>query len=133
MAAYWWLAQITWGNATDWGKSAIRWKGDYTAQWAEAGTMPVVKQFVGDFITSTGFEVHLRDMGTYNDTLLGNLLSDFAPLQSNDVLLVRLPVYGFPHTLPPLRTTQSHLVGCCCCVPVRRAVPCAYAWRGCWP
>ena len=33
-------------------------------------------------------QVHLRDMGTYNDTLLGDILSDFAPLQSTDILLV---------------------------------------------
>ena len=59
----------------------------YTTQWAEAGTLPVVKQYVGDFITTTGFEVHMRDMGTYNDTLFGDVLSDFN-LQSNDVLLV---------------------------------------------
>ena len=51
--------------------------------------MPVTKQFVGDFVTSTGFQVHLRDMGTYNDTLLGQVLSDFYPLGSDDVLLVR--------------------------------------------
>ena len=80
-------AQIVSGNASDWQKSSLKWKGVYTTQWAEAGTLPVVKQYVGDFITTTGFEVHLRDMGTYNDTLFGDLLSDFN-LQSNDVLLV---------------------------------------------
>lgn len=49
--------------------------------------LPVVKQYVGDFVTTTGFEVHMRDMGTYNDTLFGDVLSDLN-LQSNDVLLV---------------------------------------------
>ena len=53
--------------------------------------MPLTKQFVGDFVTSTGFEVHLRDMGTYNDTLLGQVLSDLFPLRSEDVLLVSQP------------------------------------------
>ncbi len=33
-------------------------------------------------------QVHIRDMGTYNDTLLGDLLSDFNPLQADDILLV---------------------------------------------
>lgn len=80
-------AQIVSGSSSDWQKSSLKWKGVYTTQWAEAGTLPVVKQYVGDFITTTGCEVHLRDMGTYNDTLLGDLLSDFN-LQSNDVLLV---------------------------------------------
>ena len=80
-------AQIVSGNASDWQKSSLKWKGVYTSQWAEAGTLPVVKQYVGDFITTTGFEVHMRDMGTYNDTLFGDVLSDFN-LQSNDVLLV---------------------------------------------
>lgn len=81
--------QITSGFATDWKKSTIRWQGNYTAAWAEQGPVPLTKQFVGDFATATGFEVHLRDMGTYNDTLLGQVLSDFFPLQSDDVLLVR--------------------------------------------
>jgi hypothetical protein len=117
----------------DWNKSPIQWKGNYTSQWAEAGTMPVVKQFVGDFVTNSGLsvgscpavilqcrvsdllpvhrlwatflcesawrplgsmtpasqlQVHIRDMGTYNDTLLGDVLSDFNPLQADDILLV---------------------------------------------
>ncbi len=82
-------AQITSGFATDWSKSSIRWQGNYTSDWAERGTVPLTKQFVGDFVTSTGFQVHLRDMGTYNGTLLEQVLSDFYPLQSEDVLLVR--------------------------------------------
>jgi hypothetical protein len=49
--------QITAGYATGWDKSPIQWKGNYTSQWAEAGTMPVVKQFVGDFVTDSGLSV----------------------------------------------------------------------------
>lgn len=66
--------------------------------------MPVTKQFVGDFVTSTGFQVHLRDMGTYNATLLGQVLSDFFPLSSDDVLLVRhlLLVHHLLHPRPAL-------------------------------
>lgn len=41
----------------DWNRSPIQWKGNYTSQWAEAGTMPVVKQFVGDFVTNSGLSV----------------------------------------------------------------------------
>lgn len=106
-------SQITTGYAMDWNRSPIQWKGNYTSQWAEAGTMPVVKQFVGDFVTNSGLSVHIRDMGTYNDTLLGDLLSDFNPLQADDILLINwgawYPRFAWNQNQVAWRAWQQHI------------------------
>lgn len=43
---------------------------------------------MGEFQLSTGAQVYVRDFGVYNQTLFDDVLSDFAPLRSTDVLLL---------------------------------------------
>ncbi len=43
---------------------------------------------MGEFRLTNGAQVYVRDFGVYNQTLFDDLLSDFAPLRSDDVLLL---------------------------------------------
>ncbi len=43
---------------------------------------------MGEFQLESGGQVVVRDFGVYNQSLFDDVLSDFAPLRSSDVLIV---------------------------------------------
>ena len=87
------------GHATYWDESDIKHKGDYKKPWGKEEVL-TLKQFLGNLELHSGGQVILRSFGTYNSKLWDDVFSDFAPLTTDDVIMVNFGAWCVPPRAP---------------------------------
>ena len=91
------------GKSARWDLSDIKYQGEYTQPWGQ-GETTTSKQFVGDIELNNGAKIVIRSFGTYNSQLWDDVMSDFAPLTAQDVVLV-----NFGAWYPRYKISEPHL------------------------
>ena len=99
------------GKSSRWDLSDIKYQGEYVQPWGK-GQTPTSKQFVGEFELTNGAKVIIRSFGTYNSKLWDDVMSDFAPITANDVILVNFGAWcgachHCPMTCPSLAVLET--------------------------
>ncbi len=74
-----------WSNVNS-SHTRIPFKRKYMIRDEEG--VDILKQNIGNFTLKNGAEVHIASFGIFNLTLWDDVMAQFAPLTSNDVILV---------------------------------------------